>query len=340
MLPKFAGRFHRGYLIRVRRNLTKREREVSPKSSCMPSFHHLLYFKLLSGIFPVSDFRHHVMTPAMLIMGECLGRVPVKGGRDVVAGLYLAELLITFVKDSKRLVPELLVFLEGLLEQGFLKTPTNEGCRLHMTIPLFFADVSGSEKKAQVPLSALFSKDNDNITFISRDFRSACLSATLSMVRQVHALYSPLPSSPELFKGIEDALLRAGSGPEIQATLEDLSREHKKMRVPLAQVIKPPTIKQFSPAFEEDFRPGKDYDPSAQRAEIRKLSKKFKKEKRGAIKELRRDTSFLANEKRKLAEKVDKKSSDKMKKVKQDLEAQQKDTNYFAREGKKKRGKK
>jgi len=295
----------------------------------------------LSAIFPVSDFRHHVITPAMLIMGECLGRVPVKGGRDVVAGLFLAELMISFVKDSKRLVPELLVFLEGLIEQGFRRTPNTEGCRLHMTIPLFFTDGSGIEKKGQVPLSALLSKDNDDAMFSRQAFRSSCLSATLSIVRQTHALYSSLPSSPELFKGIEDALHKAGApGPEMKATLDDLAREHKKIRVPLAQVIKPPTIKQFSPAFEEDFRPGKDYDPSAQRAEIRKLSKKLKKEKRGAIKELRRDTSFLANEKRKLAEKVDKRSSDKMKKVRQDLEEQQKDTNYFAREGKKKRGKK
>lgn len=338
MLPKFVGRFHRGYLTRVRKNLTNREREASATSSCMPSLHHLLYFKLLSAIFPVSDFRHHVVTPAMLIMAECLGRVPVKGARDVAAGLYLAELMLTFVKDSKRLVPELLVFLQGLIEQGFADAPIKDGFRLNMAIPSFFAGVSGNESKGQLAISALVPKDNSEGSVA---FRAGCLSAALRLVRRAHALYAPLPSSPELFMGIEAALVKAGvSGTELKTTLEELAVEHTKARVPLSQVVRPPTIKQFRPAFEEEFRPGKDYDPMSQRAEIRKLTKKFKKEKRGALKELRRDTAFLANEKRKRAEVQDRRSSDKMKKVRQDLEAQQKDTNYFQREGKKKRKKK
>lgn len=170
-------------------------------------------------------------------------------------------------------------------------------------------------------MSALLPKDNGEV---SEGFRAGCLSAVLRLVRQAHALYSGLASSPELFQGIERALLKgllsrvlslslspfallsvylgflrsdahaselAGSGADVKTTLEDLAtylffsplcsdcflREHGKTRMPLAQVVRPPTIKQFRPAFEEEFRPGKDYDPSAQRAEVRKLTKKFKK---------------------------------------------------------------
>ena len=77
----------------------------------------------------------------------------------------------------------------------------------------------------------------------------------------------------------------------------------------------------------------------AERAEIKKLSKKLKREKKGALKELRKDTQFLAAQKQKDKDRQSKRSSEATKRVMTDLYNQQRDSNIWAREGKKKRDK-
>ncbi|KAK4906015.1 nucleolar complex protein 14, partial [Elasticomyces elasticus] len=51
------------------------------------------------------------------------------------------------------------------------------------------------------------------------------------------------------------------------------------------------------PKFEENFNPDKHYDPDRERAESNRLKKEYKREKKGAIRELRKDASFIAREK-------------------------------------------
>lgn len=46
-------------------------------------------------IFPCSDFRHAVMTPAISLMCEYLMRCPIKCGRDIVIGSFLCSMLLS-----------------------------------------------------------------------------------------------------------------------------------------------------------------------------------------------------------------------------------------------------
>merc|ERR1712224_1118785 len=66
---------------------------------------------------------------------------------------------------------------------------------------------------------------------------------------------------------------------------------------PLGNAFKEPVkaVKQFNPRFEEDFVVGKDYDIDRDRAERKKLERDLKKERRGAVRELRKDNKFLAS---------------------------------------------
>lgn len=51
------------------------------------------------------------------------------------------------------------------------------------------------------------------------------------------------------------------------------------------------------PKFEEDFDPNKHYDPDKERAEQTRLRKEYKRERKGAMRELRKDANFIAREK-------------------------------------------
>ena len=85
------------------------------------------------------------------------------------------------------------------------------------------------------------------------------------------------------------------------STTSNLSRmlEHaRSFRRPLAmQAHKPVPIASYAPKFEDDFAPGRHYDPDSERNSSAKVRALYKKERKGAIRELRKDNRFLAGEK-------------------------------------------
>lgn len=60
---------------------------------------------------------------------------------------------------------------------------------------------------------------------------------------------------------------------------------------------RPLPIKSSVPKFEEGFNPDKHYDPDMERREAAKLKVEYRREKKGAMRELRKDASFIAREK-------------------------------------------
>jgi nucleolar protein 14 len=59
---------------------------------------------------------------------------------------------------------------------------------------------------------------------------------------------------------------------------------------------RPLPIRTCMPKFEENFNPDKHYDPDRERAESAKLKKEYKRERKGAVRELRKDANFISRE--------------------------------------------
>ncbi|KAF4555881.1 Nop14-like protein [Elsinoe fawcettii] len=59
---------------------------------------------------------------------------------------------------------------------------------------------------------------------------------------------------------------------------------------------RPLPIRTSIPKFEENFMPGKHYDPDKERSDAAKLRKEYKRERKGALRELRKDANFIARE--------------------------------------------
>ena len=83
--------------------------------SAWPSTGTMMLLRTLGHIFPVTDRRHNVVTPAMLLLGQMVAQTPVVCTYDLVAGLLCSGLMIEFSKDAKRIAPEALAFLAGVL---------------------------------------------------------------------------------------------------------------------------------------------------------------------------------------------------------------------------------
>lgn len=58
---------------------------------------------------------------------------------------------------------------------------------------------------------------------------------------------------------------------------------------------KPLAIKTSIPKFEDNYNPERHYDPDRERTELAKLKKEHKRERKGAIRELRKDARILAS---------------------------------------------
>ena len=62
--------------------------------------------RIATHLFPATDYRHPVLTPASLVLGRCLSQCPLATPGDVAAGLATAALLIEFTNEAGRVAPE------------------------------------------------------------------------------------------------------------------------------------------------------------------------------------------------------------------------------------------
>lgn len=103
-------------------------------------------------------------------------------------------------------------------------------------------------------------------------------------------------------------------------TISRTLKHSRHTRRPLAmQAHKPIPIASYAPKFEVDFAPGRQYDPDVERNSTAKVKALYKKERKGAIRELRKDNRFLAGEKAREQQIKDSAYTSKMRRVEGDI---------------------
>ncbi|KAG8623584.1 hypothetical protein KVT40_008560 [Elsinoe batatas] len=126
----------------------------------------------------------------------------------------------------------------------------------------------------------------------SSDVRQSHVSNMLAMAEQ----YRHLPAFAEIFTPAAHKALRAI---DVKAAkhIDILLSQARLARRPLElHHHRPLPIRTSVPKFEENFMPGKHYDPDKERSDAAKLRKEYKRERKGAIRELRKDSHFIARE--------------------------------------------
>ncbi|KAG0589628.1 hypothetical protein KC19_1G034800 [Ceratodon purpureus] len=330
-LIELSGESHYYAAVCARERIIRMQKQLSEKLqstddiSCWPSNRTLLLFRLWSMIFPPSDFRHAVMTPAMLLMSEYLLRCPVKSGHDVAVGTFICSLLLSVMRPAKRFCPEALSFLQALLLSALPKMSRSKGLPdVALHCPSHLVEFVASKQWLQVsrastvaadvqPLDfiSLLTADSSATIFESDSFKVGILYSVMKTLSGFVEVYSNILSFPEVFSpfvSLLEALKKENVLPEALMTLTtevhqliaEKVKEHETLRQPLQmRMSKPTPIKTFNPQFEENYVKGRDYDPDRQRAETKKLKKQLKRDAKGAARELRKDNWFLADEKAK-----------------------------------------
>eukprot|EP01006_Ploeotia_vitrea_P040611 TRINITY_DN66440_c10_g2_i2.p2 TRINITY_DN66440_c10_g2~~TRINITY_DN66440_c10_g2_i2.p2 ORF type:complete len:187 (+),score=114.24 TRINITY_DN66440_c10_g2_i2:1176-1736(+) len=175
------------------------------------------------------------------------------------------------------------------------------------------------------------------------------------MVHRVARLYSMATSFPEMFaptlatlNELSERAAAAGLSDDsaeddavwvqLQITREYVQRRteaSEKTRRPMVQMVRSKPLKQLKPLVAEGFRPDKDLDPDKARAEMKKLAKRVKREKKGALRELRRDTAFVSQQKDIQRQRATAERRAKQKQIQSILQVEARDSNIWNRMKKK-----
>lgn len=294
------------FRARLREMSTERPLNLRPSD--------LIILTGIAAIFPTSDHFHAIATPAHLCIARYLGQGAINTLSDFATGAYASSLFLQYQAISKRYMPEFINYIlnalcnfspqEATKNLGFFPIRTPEEPVRFSTSPkqkttprkLRFWDVVGSEPGKE------------------EELKTSLVATFIALLDAASDLWSAAPIQPaysEIFLPVQAVLahLRKSISPSssslktninINPTLDKLSTHlttaHLTRRPLFLHNHRPLAIKSAIPKFEESFNPDKHYDPNRERAESSRLRAEFKREKKGAMRELRKDANFVARE--------------------------------------------
>ncbi|KAJ5326075.1 hypothetical protein MYU51_010759 [Penicillium brevicompactum] len=271
----------------------------------------LVLLTAISTIFPTSDHFHSTVTPAHLCLARYLGQCSTTSLADLARGAYASSLCLQYQTVSKRYMPE------------FINYTLNAICNLAPTEPTTkFGAFPYRSSQEPVRLAATKKVTPRKLQFrdlttspsnpqAEGDLKISLLTTFVSLLGSASDTWAEKSAFTEIFTPARAVLkfLRSSLKSKVYAPARDtIQSTTDKIDAHLAQARlvrrplflhnhKPLAIKTAIPKFEENFNPDKHYDPDRERAESNRLKKEFKREKKGAIRELRKDASFIAREK-------------------------------------------
>uniref|UniRef100_A0A672FR11 NOP14 nucleolar protein homolog (yeast) n=1 Tax=Salarias fasciatus TaxID=181472 RepID=A0A672FR11_SALFA len=265
-----------------------------------PTLDTFVYLKVTALLFPTSDFRHPVTTPAMLLISQTLTKCPVRSLQDLASGLLLCCLAVEYVSFSKRFFPELITFLTGTLHLA-VQDKSSLG---YTVVPPFRP--SGKYSDLLVPSDSESWKSWSKKSLpLSWRARLMCLSTCLDLVKRCCLLYKDLTSFTHIFQPTRELLSKHLSSQTLPGPLQELHSSileiigdapatHSRL---VFDKKKPIPLKLLTPKIVEVLDYGKKRGSTREDKEKERLKHKYKKEFKGAVREIRKDSRFLAREK-------------------------------------------
>lgn len=307
----------------------------------VPDMDTLIFFKLISLLYPTSDFRHPITTPSMIFMTEILTTCRFNDAYSISRGLFVTTLLLEYTILSKRLVPSAINFLRGILYLSANVTVLNPiqvvpPFRLHKDSKILNLEEDCSKMDVEGKMAAR----DFTLTEINNDFKIRCLSTSLGILKEFFDYFNDIEAQVYLFEphlklvGRIDLDLypakvanRANqiikymrAGLEVK-TFTPLTREKKR----------PKALRLYEPDIQEVFTGSKSAKLSREQAESQRLKTKYKKEMKGALREIRRDKSYIGSVKIRQKIHSDNIRKEKVKQIYKEASIQQGELNKLKR---------
>jgi nucleolar protein 14 len=332
------------------------EEEEDDDISSWPSVGVFLAMRSIGHIFPVTDRRHHVVTPTLLFLSQIIGHTPVTSMYDLVLGLLCSGLLIEYSKDAQRIVPETLAFLAGVIR---LYSPDAATSASAFALPALgvassigqFTSLRSAVSNLDAEICPHLSLEKDKIG--SEEMKLAVLASALQLTEQALNCYkaSLMSSAQESYVALAESILslkpklRPYPLPNtLQLKVRDCvnaisSACTSGLRAPLrlrsGPTVREKAIKSVVPRMEDPskYSLSKDKGKNATQAALDRTRREYKREHKAVARELRTDAAVFESERRKEQEKKDSVSRDKRHKAFSWMEGEQATMNQQVRQG-------
>ncbi|CAK9823662.1 Nucleolar protein 14 homolog [Anthophora retusa] len=324
--------------------IKEKHEEFEKNKKKYPGLDTLIFFKLVSLIFPTSDFRHPITTPCIVFMSQILLRSRVKNKTDISKGLFICTLILEYTVISKRFAPSVINFLRGII---YLSTPKHliQGMKMippFKTIgePSNLLVLDEDQTHLEIDPNNTLMKANDLVDeSLDDEFRVTALLTAVNLLREfktqleeldaVYSIFEPILKllNPNTFNKYPKNVKK-----HIKQLRKDLKElKNKKLKYIVFEKKKPKALRLYEPRIEVVYD-GKKHKPmSKEKAEREKLLHKYKKEMKGAMREIRRDRVFLAKVQIKQQIKSDEERKRKVKEIFGDAAVQQSELNRLKR---------
>ncbi|XP_021939078.1 nucleolar protein 14 homolog [Zootermopsis nevadensis] len=286
--------------------LKEKQQDFRAHCNSFPGLDTLVFLKLISHLFPTSDFRHPVVTPAFVFICQMLHQCRVKTTQDIATGLFLVTLILEYTVLSKRFSPAVVNFLCGVLDMGVSKT-----CAKLVSV-VYPVHIAGKARNLLV-LSEPSTVSNNETQLMNLDdlqetlpeddsFKLRALHTAVKLLLEFCCHLENMSASYHIFKPVLTTLkqLEVVKYPsflqeDIKSVISKVEKmEQQKLQFLVMEKKKPKALRLYEPRVEEVFDGRKRRPMGRERQEHEKLLHKYKREMKGAIREIRRDKSFLA----------------------------------------------
>ncbi|KAJ4141124.1 nucleolar complex protein 14 [Fusarium equiseti] len=308
----------------------------------------LILLTAVATIFPTSDHFHQVATPALLTITRYLGQKVPQDLAHYAIGAYLSMLALSYQKLAKRYIPEVINFtLNSLCALAPVASSKQLGnFPLHKVPAGVRAKAAGEAKLQKLNFSDCIDGASEKSEMSARkvaiiDTTTSILEAAADLWTGKNAFLETFSQAANVLKHLNSKACRAQLPAALNDKVEKLLAKFDRM-LKVAQLSRrntelhhhrPLAIKTYIPKFEETFDPDKHYDPDRERAEMAKLKKEHKRERKGAMRELRKDANFMAREKLRVKKAKDEAYEKKYKRLVAEIQSEEgRESNAYERE--------
>ncbi|XP_048001507.1 nucleolar protein 14 homolog [Leguminivora glycinivorella] len=311
------------------------------KPKRIPNMDTLIFFKLISILYPTSDFRHPLTSPSLTFMSQILHSCRFNDAYSISRGLFLVTLILEYTVLSKRFVPSAINFIRGILYLSAKTTVLNPikvvpPFRLHKDAKILNLEDDCSKLKGEWKMSL-----NDLLTdTIDNGFKIRIVYNSIMILREFFEHCGEMEAQECIFNPHIQLMTRLDVElypKKVASAIEETIKYMKgtlevKTYTPLTSVkAKPKVLRLYEPDIQEVFTGSKSSKLSRETAERQRLEHKIKREMKGALREIRRDKAYIASVKIKNKIQSDNMRKEKVKQIYKDASIQQGELNKMKR---------
>ena len=294
--------------------------------SAWPTIGAILLLRVVGHLFPVTDRRHTIVTPVVLLLGQMLSQTPIYSIYDLVLGTMCAGLLIEYTKEAQRFCPEAVGFLAGVIRlyasdakdrmKSQYPVPTLELASFQFALRDLRSLMSSFklEEESLPPLSfeksdiADKKRTSASLLGAALHFSETCaksLSGSLGMAERealAEVTNSLLCLNPQNRRSPLPKPLQAKVAATSSALAEacKLEQDRKPLMRRSLPTVNDTALKSLAPRLEDPdkYSRSKDKGKSAMQVAADRTRREYKREHKAVARELRLDAAFIEEKRR------------------------------------------